>query len=147
MGAKIFEAAVERLELRRIILLSGNFFGSFGLASQCEGDFLIPSHHPKRDLTSSVSGQYPVQIMKAITYTAARENFASTMNKVCRNRAPIIITRNRDQSVVMLSLDDYEQLEETAYLLRSPTNARRLLSAIGSLQKGKGRARKIDLES
>ncbi|HEY5297244.1 MAG TPA: type II toxin-antitoxin system prevent-host-death family antitoxin [Verrucomicrobiae bacterium] len=83
--------------------------------------------------------------MKAITYTAARENFASTMNKVCRSRAPIIITRNRNQSVVMLSLDDYEQLEETAYLLRSPVNARRLLSAIGSLQKGKGRARKIDL--
>ena len=84
--------------------------------------------------------------MKAMTYTAARENLASTMNKVCRNRAPIIITRNRDQSVVMLSLDDYEQLEETAYLLRSPVNAQRLLSATGSLQKGKGRARKIDLE-
>jgi antitoxin YefM len=85
--------------------------------------------------------------MKAITYTAARENFASTMNNVCRNRAPIVITRNRNQSVVMLSLDDYEQLEETAYLLRSPANARRLLSAIGALQKGKGRARKINLES
>jgi len=84
--------------------------------------------------------------MKAMTYTAARENLASTMNKVCRNRAPIIITRNRDQSVVMLSLDDYEQLEETAYLLRSPVNARRLLSATGSLQKGKGRARKIEIE-
>ena len=85
--------------------------------------------------------------MKAITYTAAREGLASTMDKVCRDRSPIIITRNRDQSVVMLSLADYEQLEETAYLLRSPANARRLLSAIGSLQKGKGRARKIDLES
>jgi len=83
--------------------------------------------------------------MKAITYTAAREGLASTMDKVCRDHSPIIITRNRDQSVVMLSLADYEQLEETAYLLRSPTNARRLLSAIGSLEKGKGRARKIDL--
>jgi antitoxin YefM len=85
--------------------------------------------------------------MKAMTYTAARENLASTMNQVCRNRAPVIITRNRNQSVVMLSLDEYEQMEETAHLLRSPANARRLLSAIGSLQKGKGRARKIDLES
>jgi antitoxin YefM len=45
----------------------------------------------------------------------------------------------------MLSLADYEQLEETSYLLRSPVNARRLLSAVGSLKKGKGRARKIDL--
>ena len=83
--------------------------------------------------------------MKAMTYTAARENLASTMNKVCRNRVPVIITRNRNQSVVMLSLADYEQLEETSYLLRSPVNARRLLSAVGSLKKGKGRARKIDL--
>ena len=72
---------------------------------------------------------------------------ASTMDQVCQDRSPIIITRNRDQSVVMLSLDDYEQMEETAHLLRSPANARRLLSAIGSLQKGKGRQRKIDLES
>lgn len=85
--------------------------------------------------------------MKAITYTAARESLASTMDKVCRDRSPIIITRNRDQSVVMLSLNDYEQLEETAYLLRSPANARRLLSAIRSLEKGKGRERKIDLEA
>ena len=85
--------------------------------------------------------------MKAITYTAAREELASTMDQVCRDRAPILITRNRNQSVVMLSLADYEQMEETAYLLRSPANARRLLSAIGSLQKGKGRARKIDLTS
>jgi antitoxin YefM len=85
--------------------------------------------------------------MKAITYTAAREGLASTMDKVCRDHSPIIITRNRDQSVVMLSLADYEQLEETAYLLRSPTNARRLLSATGSLEKGKGRERKIPLES
>jgi antitoxin YefM len=85
--------------------------------------------------------------MKAITYTAAREELASTMDQVCRDRAPILITRNRNQSVVMLSLADYEQMEETAYLLRSPANARRLLSAIGSLQKGKGRARKFDLTS
>jgi antitoxin YefM len=65
--------------------------------------------------------------MKALTYTAARESLAATMNSVCRNRAPVIITRKRDQSVVMLSLEDYESLEETAYLLRSPANARRLL--------------------
>ncbi|MDD5139975.1 MAG: type II toxin-antitoxin system prevent-host-death family antitoxin [Verrucomicrobiales bacterium] len=85
--------------------------------------------------------------MKAITYTAAREGLASTMDKVCRDRSPVIITRNRNQSVVMLSLADYEQLEETSYLLRSPENARRLLSAIGSLERGKGRQRKIDLKA
>jgi antitoxin YefM len=84
--------------------------------------------------------------MKAITYTAAREGLASTMDRVCRDRAPIVITRNRDQSVVMMSLDDYEELEETAHLLRSPANARRLLAAIQLLEGGKGKARRIPLE-
>jgi antitoxin YefM len=83
--------------------------------------------------------------MKALTYTAARESLASTMNEVCRDRAPIVITRNRDQSVVMLSLEDYEALEATAYLLRSPANARRLLAAVESLAKGKGKQRKVKL--
>jgi antitoxin YefM len=81
--------------------------------------------------------------MKAITYTAAREGLASAMDQVCRDRAPLVITRNRDQAVVMMSLDDYEELEETAHLLRSPTNARRLLAAIQSLESGKGKSRKL----
>jgi antitoxin YefM len=75
--------------------------------------------------------------MTAMTYTAARENLASTMDQVCSDHDPVIITRNRDQAVVMLSLDDYESLQETAYLLRSPANARRLLASIDSLNKGK----------
>jgi antitoxin YefM len=75
--------------------------------------------------------------MTAITYTAARENLASTMDRVCVDHDPVIITRNRDQAVVMLSLDDYESLQETAYLLRSPANARRLLASIESLNAGK----------
>lgn len=85
--------------------------------------------------------------MKAISYTAARENLASTMDDVCNDHAPVIITRNRDQSVVMLSLADYESLEETAYLMRSPANAKRLLEAIHALESGKGRVRKIDLNA
>lgn len=85
--------------------------------------------------------------MTAITYTAARENLAATMDKVCADHAPIIITRNRDQSVVMLSLADYEALEETAYLTRSPVNARRILRAIENLESGKGLRKEIDLEA
>jgi antitoxin YefM len=81
--------------------------------------------------------------MKAMTYTAAREGLASAMDQVCRDRAPLVITRNRDQAVVMMSLDDYEELEETAHLLRSPTNARRLLAAIQSLESGNGKSRKL----
>jgi antitoxin YefM len=75
--------------------------------------------------------------MEAITYSAARENLASTMTQVCEDHDPIIITRKRDQAVVMLSLEDYESLKETAYLLRSPANARRLAEGIEELEKGK----------
>ena len=75
--------------------------------------------------------------MKVISYTAARESLASTMDHVCVDHDPVIITRNRDQAVVMMSLEDYESLQETAYLLRSPANARRLLDSIAEL-KGSG---------
>lgn len=75
--------------------------------------------------------------MNAITYTAARENLASTMDRVCDDHDPVIITRNRDQAVVMMSLEDYESLQETAYLLRSPANARRLLDSVAELNGGK----------
>lgn len=81
--------------------------------------------------------------MKAITYTAARENLASTMDRVCEDREAVVITRNRDQAVVMLSLAEYQALEETAYLLRSPKNAARLRSALGSMAKGRGKVRKL----
>jgi antitoxin YefM len=76
--------------------------------------------------------------MKAITYTAARENLATTMDSVCVDHDPVIITRNRDQAVVMMSLEDYESLQETAYLLRSPANARRLLESISELKGNTG---------
>ena len=85
--------------------------------------------------------------MTAISYTAARENLASTMDKVCDDHAPIIITRNRDQAVVMMSLEDFESLEETAYLLKSPKNAKRILSAIAQLDAGKGVRRSVNLDA
>ena len=65
------------------------------------------------------------------------------MDRVCTDHNPVIITRNRDQAVIMISLDDYEALQETAYLLRSPANARRLISAIQSLDSGKGTKRTL----
>ena len=98
-------------------------------------------------LTICVCGQYPVHVMKSITYTAARENLASTINRVCEDRAPVVITRNRDQAVVMLSLAEYESLQETAHLLRSPANAKRLLRSIKSLESGKGIRKKLKLEA
>lgn len=79
--------------------------------------------------------------MDAITYSAARANLASTMDRVCDDHAPIIITRNSQQAVVMLSLEDYNAIAETAYLLRSPKNAKRLVDAITDLEAGRGRER------
>ena len=81
--------------------------------------------------------------MDAITYTSARANLAKTMDRVCENHEPLIITRNSEQSVVMISLEDYHSMEETAYLLRSPRNAKRLLESIANLEQGKGKARKL----
>ena len=81
--------------------------------------------------------------MDAITYSAARANLADTMDRVCDDHEPIIITRNGQQAVVMLSLEDYNAIEETAYLLRSPKNAKRLVDAIADLEAGKGSVRKL----
>ena len=81
--------------------------------------------------------------MDAITYSAARANLASTMDRVCNDHEALIITRNGEQSVVMLSLEDFQALEETAYLLRSPTNVKRLLSAAAQLNAGNGTEREL----
>ena len=81
--------------------------------------------------------------MDALTYSAARANLAHTMDRVCNDHEPLIITRNGEQAVVMLSLEDYNALEETAYLLRSPANARRLMDSIDSLKRGQGVERNI----
>ena len=81
--------------------------------------------------------------MDAITYSSARANLARTMDRVCEDHEALIITRNGEQSVVMLSLEDYQALEETAYLLRNPANAKRLLSAAAQLSAGEGVERKL----
>ena len=81
--------------------------------------------------------------MDAITYSTARANLADTMDRVCEDHEPIIITRNGEQAVVMISLEDFKALEETSYLLRSPKNARRLLESIAALESGNGQARSL----
>jgi antitoxin YefM len=79
----------------------------------------------------------------AISYTRARANLAETMDRVCDDHKPVIITRSNQRAVVMMSLEDYEAMEETSYLLRSPRNARRLLESIAELQIGKGQEREL----
>ena len=74
---------------------------------------------------------------QAITYSEARQNLAETMNRVCDHHEPVIITRQKSPSVVMMSLEDYNSIMETAYLLRSPANAARLREAIQAADTGK----------
>jgi len=81
--------------------------------------------------------------MDTITYTSARGNLAKTMKKVCDDHSPVVITRKTAQPVVMISLEDFEALEETAYLLRSPKNARRLLESVAELEAGKGSEKEL----
>ncbi len=81
--------------------------------------------------------------MDAISYSTVRANLAATMDKVCNDHAAVIITRKGDASVVMLSLHDFQALEETAYLLRSPANTRRLLNAMADLSSGGGTERAL----
>ena len=76
--------------------------------------------------------------MKVLSYTALRRTLAKTMERVCDDHEPIVITRKSEGSVVMLSLEDYASFEETTYLLRSPKNVKRLLESISQLEQGKG---------
>ncbi len=81
--------------------------------------------------------------MKAISYTAVRSNLAKTMESICDDHEPVIVTRKKERSIVMLSLEDYEALEETAYLLRSPKNMKRLIDSIAQLENGNGSQREL----
>lgn len=81
--------------------------------------------------------------MDAISYTAARNKLAKTMDKVNDDHAPVLITRQKGKPVVMMSLDDFLAYEETAYLQSSPRNAARLGRAVRALEAGKGKVRKL----
>ena len=81
--------------------------------------------------------------MNTISYTSARSNLAQTMAQVCDDHAPIIITRKSESPVVMMSLTDFQAMEETSYLLRSPANAQHLLASIAELEDGDGIEREL----
>ncbi|MUN55847.1 type II toxin-antitoxin system prevent-host-death family antitoxin [Kocuria koreensis] len=76
--------------------------------------------------------------MRTMSYSESRARYAETLDAVTDDREEVIITRAGHDPVVMVSLDDYESLKETAYLLRNPANARRLLASIDRLENGGG---------
>ena len=79
--------------------------------------------------------------MRTISYSEARQNLSATMMKAVEDHAPILIQNG--EACVLMSLEEYNSLEETAYLLRSPANARRLIDSIDSLKSGKGTEKDI----
>lgn len=81
--------------------------------------------------------------MQTISYTAARGHFAQIMDQVCQDHAPIIVTRQKSESVVMISLQEYDSLLETVYLLRSPKNALRLKQAVDEIEQGATKSHKL----
>ncbi|AUY49998.1 type II toxin-antitoxin system prevent-host-death family antitoxin [Streptomyces sp. CB01881] len=81
--------------------------------------------------------------MKTMTYSESRARYAEVLNAVTDDREEIVITRAGHEPVVIVSLEDYQSLKETAYLLRSPANARRLLASIEELENGGGVVREL----
>ena len=78
-----------------------------------------------------------------MAFTESRANYAATLDAVVNDREEIVVTRAGHDPVVIVSLADYESLKETAYLLRSPRNAARLLAAIENLESGGGTVRDL----
>ena len=81
--------------------------------------------------------------MRTMSYTESRARYAEVLDSVVNDREEVVITRAGHEPAVIVSLDDYESLKETAYLLRSPANARRLLESIGELESGGGVEREL----
>lgn len=76
--------------------------------------------------------------MKTLSYTESRARYAEVLDSVVDDREEVVITRAGHEPVVIVSLEEYEALKETAYLMRSPANARRLLDAMDRLETGHG---------
>jgi len=81
--------------------------------------------------------------MEAMTYTQVRQNFAAVMNEVCDDHSPVIITRQSSDPVVLISLKDYNSIQETLYLMKSPANYAHLLESIKEVEEGRVQAREL----
>lgn len=83
--------------------------------------------------------------MDALSDKTVKARFDEALDAVCKNHQPIIITREDDESVVLVSLEDFNQMQETMYLLSNPINAERLRASIVDAEAGKTVAVDLDL--
>lgn len=81
--------------------------------------------------------------MDITTYSQFRQNLKAFLDKVVINHSPLFVTRTTGEEVVVLSKSDYESMQETFYLLKSPANATRLFKGISEYEKGLGTERKL----
>lgn len=83
--------------------------------------------------------------MDVITYTDARASLKDVMDRVIHDRVEVIVTRKKREAVVIMSLDEFNAIQETLHLQKSPENARRLQASIAQLTAGDGTEHEIDL--
>lgn len=82
--------------------------------------------------------------MKTASVSALRRNLAATLDQVVEDHEPIVVTRDGGKpAVVIVSLEDFASFEETEYLLKSPTNSKRLKTAVERLASGQGTERDL----
>ena len=81
--------------------------------------------------------------MQTVSYSEARDNLKAVMDKAAIDRAPILITRQRGENVVMISAEEWAGMQETLHLMASPANAKRLMDGIARLDAGKGKEHEL----
>jgi antitoxin YefM len=81
--------------------------------------------------------------MNSLSFSDTRANLKAVMDRVVADRAPVAITRQKAEGVVMVSASEWASIEETLYLLQSPANAKRLLRSIERLDAGKGEVHEL----
>ena len=85
--------------------------------------------------------------MKVFNFSESRAALKTIMDDVCSDHAPAVVTRQRGDAVVLLSLQDYNSIMETMHLQSSPANAKRLAGSIEQLRAGRTKVRRlIDLD-
>ena len=81
--------------------------------------------------------------MQTVTYSEARDNLKAVMDKAATDRAPVMITRQRGENVVLISASEWAGMEETLHLMASPANAKHLMEGIARLDAGEGEEHKL----